>query len=102
MPNIVLAVQAIIDNPVLVYSNPAIDSRHQVFVAILAKPFLKRRRNLYFVLHCNPSRYLYIFVRNLAVFLEHFLGMLEQEVYALFSYFLLMRGFFIVFFGHFC
>ena len=102
MPHIVLAAKAIVNKPVLVYSDSAINSWHQVFMAVLAKPFLERRRNPDFIFHCNPSCHLYIFVRNLAVFLEHFLGMLEQEVYALFSYFLLMRGFFIVFFGHFC
>ena len=59
-----LAAQAIIDNPVLVYSDPAINPRHQIFMAVLAKSFLKRRSHPDFMFHGNPYCHLDVFVRK--------------------------------------
>ena len=69
-----LAAHAIIDNPVLVYPNPAIDSWHKVFMAVLAKSFLERIRQPYFILHSNPSCHPDILVRKPAVFPEVLFG----------------------------
>ncbi len=82
-----LAAHAIVNNPVLVYSDSAINSRHKVLMAMLTKPFLERRRQLDFVLHCNSSCHLDIFVSKVAVFLENFLCMLEKKIDAIFCNF---------------
>jgi len=96
-----LAAQAIIDNPMLVNSNPAINPRHQIFMAVLAKSFLKRRSHPDFMFHGNPYCHLDVFVRKSAVFLKHFLGMLKQKINAPFCNFLLLSWFSVVFFWHF-
>ena len=75
-----LAIKTIVNKPVLMQSNPAVNSRNNILVAVLAKPFLKLRRQSNLVLHCNSSCYLYILVGKLAVFLKNFFGLLEQQI----------------------
>ena len=73
-----LAAHAIVDNSMLVNPYPAVSSRHQVFMAVPANPFLQLRRQPYFVLHCNPSCRLDMLVRNPAVFLKALFGKIKQ------------------------
>ena|SRR3989338_5672029 len=101
MPHEMPASKAIINNPVLVNPNPAINSRHEIFMAILAEPLFQWRRNPYLVLHCNPSCNLDIFVRKLAVLPEMLFCKPEKNVNSGFRYFLYLIGFFKVFFWHF-
>lgn len=72
-----LASKTIVNKPVLVDSNPAIDTGHQIFLTILAKSFLKSGRKLYLVFHGNSPGKLDILIRLFAVFLEMLLGKLE-------------------------
>ena len=51
------ASKAIINNPVLVYPDPAIGARYQISAAMFAKSLLNPGRKPYFVLHCNSSCY---------------------------------------------
>ena len=95
------AAYAVVNEPVLVYPNSAINSRDKIFIAILAKPFLKGGIKPYFMLHCNPSCNPYIFIRKPAIILEHFFSFTEQETNARFCYFLHFRRFFAVFLPHF-
>ena len=73
------AADAIVNNPVLVDSNPAVNSRHQKFAAVLAEFFLKLRRKPYLILHGNFSCQIDIFVRKPAVFLENLLCFAEKK-----------------------
>ncbi len=77
MPHVMPAAKAIVNKPVLVKPDSAINSRHQIFVAVLAEPFFKAGRKPDFVFHCNSSCQLNIFVGKPAVFFKHFLSLLE-------------------------
>lgn len=101
MPHIALAAKAIINQPMLVNPDSAINAWHKIAIAVLAEPLLKRRRNSDFILHCNPSCSLYIFAGQFAVFLEYLFCMLEEKLYALFCYFLLLDWLFVMFLCHF-
>ena len=57
------AARAIVNNHVLMQPDPAVSPGHQILMAVLAKPFLERRRQLDFILHRNPSCHLHILVR---------------------------------------
>ena len=62
MPHEMPASKAIINNPVLVDSNPAVDAWNQISMAVLAESFLQFRRKPYLVFHCYSSCHLYVFV----------------------------------------
>jgi len=62
MPHKVPASKAIINNSVLVDSNPAVNPGHKIAMTILAELFLKRRRQPYLMLHGYPSCHFDIFV----------------------------------------
>lgn len=96
-----LTAKTIVYNPVLVDSDSAIGSLHQIPMAVLAKSFLHGRRKLNLVLHGNLSCNLYIFVRKPAVLLEMLLCKLKEKIYALFRNLQLLHRFLIIsFFGH--
>ena len=93
-----LAAHAIVNNPVLVNPDPAINSGHQVFMAVLAKSFLKRRSHPNLMFHGNPYCQFDIFVREPAIFFKYFLGVLKKKINSVFCNFLLLCRFSMVFF----
>jgi len=102
MPHKMLAPWAIVNNPVLVNPNPAVNAWHQISMAVLAEPFFKGRRQPYLVLHGYPSCYLDIFIGKLIVFPEMLFRKPEKQINARFRYFLCFIGLFKMFFWHIC
>ena len=100
MPHVMLAVKAIIDEPVLMDPNSAIDAGHQIAMGVLAESFVEGRRQPDLLLHSNSSCNLDVFVSQFAVFLENFLGQLEHQLYSCLSNFLLALRFFMIFLRH--
>ncbi len=55
MPCIAPATEAVVYYPVLVDSDPAVGSGHEIRIAVPAKSFPEFRRKPYLVFHCYPS-----------------------------------------------